>query len=87
MQEVKNMVEKRSEASLVKARFNQYSLHFALPMMFFGPSLGALTLRMRAIPHGTGPKVFEPRYAGAQSNKSALSDALTRAAGLTRYEA
>ena len=75
------MVEKRSEASLVKPRFNQNSLHFALPIIFSSPSLGALTRPMCIVRHGTVPKVFEPRNSRGKSNNSAQSDGFA-AAGL-----
>jgi hypothetical protein len=81
---VKNMVEKRSEASLVKPRFNRNSLHFALPIIFLCPSLGVLTRPMCIVRHGTDPKVLEPRYSRGKSNNPAQSDGFA-AAGLTRY--
>ena len=77
----KIMVEKRSETSLVKTRFNQHSLHFALPIIFSSPSLGALTWLMCGVRHGTEPKGFEPRRVRGKSNNSAQSDGCA-AAGL-----
>ena len=78
---MKNMVEKRSEASLVKPRFNRNSLHFALPIIFSGPSLGALIRQLYDIRHGTVPKVIEPGHDRGKSNQSAQSDGCA-AAGL-----
>ncbi len=78
------MVEKRSEASLVKPRFNQYSLHFALPIILSSPSLGALIRPLCSIQRHTGPKGLEPRHTRGKSNNSAQSDGFA-AAGLTRY--
>lgn len=64
------MVEKRSETSLVKRSFNQHSLHFALPIIFSSPSLGALFRLHRDIQGRTVPKGFEPRHACGKSNNS-----------------
>ena len=77
------MVEKRSEASLVKPRFNQHSLHFALPIILLSPSLGVLIRPLCSIQRHTGPKGFEPRHSCGKSNNSAQSDGFA-AAGLTR---
>jgi hypothetical protein len=80
---VKKMVEKRSEASLVKQSFNRNSLHFALPIIFLCPSLGSLTWPMCDIRQGTEPKVIEPGHARGKSNNKPRSDGFA-AAGLSR---
>ena len=64
------MVEKRSEASLVKPRFNQHSLHFALPIILSSPSLGAFIWLKCRIQRRTEPKAFEPGQSRGKSNNS-----------------